>query len=636
MLESMRNHAQGWIAKVILTGIALSFVLWGVGDYFTGGNAEPVARINDSPIDGGEFYAAYERQLNSYRAMLGKQFSSELLESLNVKETTLQTIINRRIMLDVAAKLGLAAPEAVLLNSVQSDPIFQSAGKFDPKRYQILTRNMGFGSSQDYENDMRLTIMIDALEKALVNSAYVSEAEVRELFNRKYEQRVLSAIVVDAGSMLSKVEVDDAAAKAWYEANKSSYQSPLRIQVNLVEINPRDLVADGEIDEATIRAEYEKRKVQFSEPEQRKARHIMVRVQETDSEMVRVAARNKIEAAQARIKAGEDFSTVAKDVSADTATAVKGGELGWFKQGMMVAAFDAAVFSMDKGTTSDIVETQFGFHLITLDDIRAARETPFEEVKDVLKTELLTAQAAEESYKLSQDLDEALGMEDSLKAAAAAVDLKMISSKAVSMDEAMVEPGLSDPQVRQKAFATLPGQAVEIIETNDGRFVAIEVVERIEPEVLPLAKVTRRVYSDAQQVAASKKAREVADEIRKLSGKSLDELAQQFGQAKFISKPVRSSGVGDDAQWLTSAVLDQAFKAPQGAWVDQSIAVPQGFAVVRVEQVIAPPEDDFIAQKEAITKEAVKAKGTVRFARWLSSVREGYEITTNEKALALF
>ncbi len=636
MLESMRNHAQGWIAKVILTGIALSFVLWGVGDYFTGGSAEPVAKINDNPIDGGEFYAAYERQLNAYRSMLGKQFSSELLDSLNVKETTLQTIINRKIMLDVAAKLGLAAPEAVLLNSVQSDPVFQSAGKFDPKRYQILTRNMGFSSSQDYENDMRLTIMIDALEKALVNSSHVSESEVRGLFNQKYEQRVLSAIVVDAGSLLSKVEVDDATAKAWYEANKASYQSPLRIQVNLVEINPRDLAADGEIDEAAIRAEYDKRKAQFSEPEQRKARHIMVRVQETDSEMLRAAARNKIVAAQTRINAGEDFSAVAKDVSDDVATAKNGGDVGWFKQGMMVAAFDTAVFSMDKGTTSDIVETEFGYHLISLDDIRSARETPFEEVKDTLKTELLVAQAAEESYKLSQDLDEALGMEDSLKAAAAAVNLKLIASKAVSMDEAMVEPGLSDPEVRQKAFATLPGQPVEIIETNDGRFVAIEVIERIEPDVLPFAQVTRRVYSDAKQDAANKKALEVADEIRKLSGKSLDELAQQFGQAKFISKPVRSSGVGDDAQWLTNSVLSNAFKTPQGGWVAQSIAVPQGFAVVRVEQVISPSEDDFIAQKEGITKEAVKAKGAVRFARWLSSVREGYEITTNEKELSRF
>jgi len=636
MLESMRNHAQGWIAKVILGGIALSFMLWGVGDYFTGGGAEPVATINEKPIDANEFYVAYERQLNAYRSMLGNQFSKEMADSLNLKETTLQTIINRRIILDVAAEIGLAAPESLVLDRVRSDPSFQSAGNFDVQRYHLLTRNMGFGSAQDYENDLRLNIMVDALQKGMIDSSYVSEAEVRDRFNQLYEQRVISAIVVDAGTLLSKVKVDDATAKAWYEDNKVNYQSPLRIKVNMVEINPHTLASEVTVNESEVRAAYEKRKAEFSKEEQRKARHILVRVKESDSALLREAARKKIEAVQGRLNAGEDFSKVAADASDDTATATKGGELGWFKQGMLVAAFDEAVFSMDKGTTSDIVESEFGYHLITLDDIRVASETPFEAVKESLKNELLAARAGEEAYKLSQDLDEALGMEDSLKAAAAAVDLKMISSNSVSVDEALAEPLLVESQISQKAFSTLPGQAVEIIETDDGRFIAIEVVERVEPDVLPFAKVTRAVYAAANQDAANKKALELADEIRKSSGKSLDELAQQFGQAKFISKPVRSNGVGDDATWLTSAVRGQAFKVAEGDWVDQAMSVPQGYAVVRVEKVLPASDAEYQSQKENIAAEAVKAKGAVRFARWLSSVRERYQITTNEKAMSRF
>jgi len=636
MLESMRNHAKGWIAKIILGGIALSFMLWGVGDYFTGGGAEPVAAINEKPIGANEFYVAYERQLNAYRSMLGNQFSKEMADSLNLKETTLQTLINRRIILDVASEIGLAAPASVVLDRVQSDPTFQSAGRFDVQRYHILTRNMGFGSSQDYENDLRLNIMVDALQRAMLDSSYVSEAEVRDRFNQLYEQRVLSAIVVDAGSLLSKVKVDDAMAKAWYEDKRANYQSPLRIQVNMVEINPRALAVDASVDEAEVRAAYDKRKAEFSREEQRKARSILAKVSQSDSGMLREAARKKIEKAQARLNAGEDFSKVAADLSDDRSTAEKGGDLGWFKQGLLVAEFDEAVFSMEKGEISDIVETELGYHLISLDDIRAASETPFEQVKEKLKDELLTARAAEEAYRLSQDLDEALGMEDSLKAAADSVNLKMISTKAVSMDEALAEPLLVESEISQKAFSTLPGQAVEIIETDDGRFIAIEVVDRIDPDVLPFAKVTRKVYADVRQDAANKRALELADEIRKSSGKSLDELAQQFGQAKYISKPVRSSGVGDDATWLTTAVLGQAFKVAEGSWVDKAMSVPQGYAVVRIEKVIAASDAEFNAQKEKIAAEAVKAKGAVRFARWLSSVRDRYDITTNEKALSRF
>jgi len=633
MLESMRNQAQSWLAKVMLIGIALSFVLWGVGDYFSDGGAEPVATINGKPVGGTEFYQAYERQLNAYRSMLGKNYSKELVNSMNVKGNTLQTIINRRIMLDVANQLGLTAPETVLLSTVRNNPSFQSAGAFDPKRYQILTRNMGFGSAQDYENDLRLNILVDTLQKAIAGSAQVNDSEVRDRFNHDYEQRVLAAIIVDPVTQMDQVSISDEQAKAWYEAHKNSYQSPLRIKVNAVEINPRDLAQEMSVDESEIRAAYDSRKNEFSEPEQRRASHILVKVAKGSSEDVYAAARKKIEAVQARIKAGEDFATLAKEVSDDASNASKGGDLGWFKAGMMVPEFDQAVFSMDKGDVSDIVETQFGFHLIYLTDIRPAHQTPYAEVKDKIRNELIQARANEEAYKLSQDLDDALGMEDSLKSAAESLDLKVFTSDLVSMDDAEVTPLLSDPEIRSKAFATLPGQAVEIVETGDGRFIAFEVIERQEPAVLPYEKVARKVRGDARLDAANNKARELADTIRASKDKSLDELAQQYGQAKYISKPVRSNGVGDQATWLTKEVLNKAFMTASGAWLNQSMNVPQGYAAVRIEKTIAPSDDEFARQKASIAKQVRKTKGEVRFARWMASVREGYEIVINEKEL---
>jgi len=632
MLESMRSHAQGWIAKIILGGIALSFVLWGVGDYFLGGKTEPIATVNGKAISGTEFYQAYERQLNAYRSMLGKQYSNALMESLGVKETTLQTLINRRIMLDTAQQLHLTAPASVVLATVHSDPSFQSARGFDVQRYHALTRNMGFSSAQDYENDLRLNIMVDALHKALVDSVHVSETEIRDRFNHDYQQRVLAAVVVDPATQLNKVKVSDEQAKAWYEAHKQNYKSPLRINVNTVEIDPRKLAEDVQVDESEVRKAFEKRKAEFSRPEERKAQHILIKVAENAPEAVRAAARKKIEAAQARIKAGEDFSAVAKAVSED-GTASSGGELGWFKQGSMVTAFDQAVFAMDKGQVSDIVETPFGYHLIRLEDIRPAHEASYDDVKDTIRQDLVKARAAEEAYKLSQDLDEALGMEDSLKAAAASLDLKTINSGLVSRDEALAVPVLSDPEIAAKAFSTLPGQAVEIVETNDGRYVAVEVTERVEPDVLPYAKVARRVLTDARLDAAAKQARVIADEIRHTTGKSLDELAQQYGQAKYISKPVRSNGQGDNASWLNQALLQQAFSTKAGAWVDQSVHVPQGYAAVRVQKVIAASEAEYNKQKDKIAAEVRKAKGAARFARWMASVRDRYEITTNQKEL---
>jgi len=635
MLESMRNHAKGWLAKIILGGIALSFVLWGVGDYFTGGNAEPVAMINDSPISNNEFYQAYNRQLNAYRSMLGKQYSKDLVQSLNVKGNTLQTIINRRIMLDVASNMGLTAPDAVVLATVQNNPSFQQAGTFNPQRYKILTRNMGFGSEQDYENDVRLNVMVDALQQAIVGSVHVSNTEIHDQFNREYEQRVLAAIVVDPVSVMDQVSVSEADAKAWYDEHKASYKSALRIKVNAVEIDPSQLAADMTVNEAEIKAAYDDRMAEFSELEQRQARHILIKVKSDAWQGLRTAARKKIEAVQARLKAGEDFAKLAKEVSQD-GSAAKGGDLGWFKQGAMVSAFDKAVFAMNKGDISDIIETQFGYHIIQLNDIRPAHEKSYAEVKNMLKDQLLQAAANTEAYKLSQDLDDALGMEDSLKAAAETLNLKMVSTDAVSLSKAEITPVLSDIEVRSKAFATLPGQPVEIVETNDGRFVAFEVVERIEPDTLPYADVARKVKANAKVYAANQKAREIADQIRNTKGKTLDQLAQQYSQAKFISKPVRSNGEGDNASWLSRNLLARAFNTPADGWIAQSINVPQGYAAVRIEKVIAPSADDFNSKKDVIRKEVEKNKGAVRFARWMASVRDRYEIVTNERVLAQF
>ncbi|ATX79092.1 peptidyl-prolyl cis-trans isomerase D [Mariprofundus aestuarium] len=632
MLESMRNHAQGWIAKVILGGIALSFVLWGVGDYFTGGQNEPVATVNDKPIGQNEFHIAYNRQVEAYRRMLGKQFSKELADSLNLKETTIQTMINRRIMIDAAGKLGLAAPAAIVLATIQTDPSFQSAGSFDPQRYQILTRNMGFGSAQDYENEMRINIMIDALQRAVSDSAQVSESDIRDAFNSQNEQRVLSAIVVDPDSLLKSVKVEEPAAKAWYEAHKERYMSPVRIKLNAVEINPTEVAADITVDDADLQKAYDERKESYTEPENRKAHHILAKVAADASEAVRLAAREKIEKALARIKAGEAFTAVAEDVS-DDVTAKKGGDLGWFKQGVMIAPFEESVFSLNKGDVSEIVESELGYHLIQLDDVRPASTRAFDEVKETLRFELIQARVMDETYKLSQDLDNALGMEDSLKAAADSLNLKVTTIEPVSMDEALAQPLLYDSELRAKVFSSMPGQAVEIHDAGKGRYVAFEVLERIEPEVRDFAEVAASAYEDARRDEARKQAVTMADEIRSHSDKSLDDLAQQYGQAKFISKPVRSNGEGDEAGWLTGEVVGQAFRVSSGDWVARSMSVPQGMAVVRVDKVIAPDEKDLEAQREAISKAVKQAKGQARFSRWMASLRDRYEIAVDEKVL---
>lgn len=528
MLESMRNQAQSWIAKAILAGIALSFALWGIGDYFLGSRVEYVAEVDGKPIADSEFIQAYQRQLNAYRASFGGNLPKELIEQLNIKESALQTLINRHLMLDEAASLGLTAPEAALLASIQANPMFQSASGFDADRYRNITYAMGFGSTRDYEDEERLNLLVNALQGAVMNSSQVSSKEIRDYFAREFETRELAAIIVEPDHLIDKVSINDEQARTYYDAHQSDYMSPLRLKLSAVEIDPQNFASDILIEESDVTAEFEARKSEFGEK--------------------------------------------------------------------------------------------------TLDEVR-----------NKIIEELRNYRAGEEAYRLSEDLDNALGMEGSLKAAASVLNLPVREIDAISATEALGDTLLgSDPTIRNHAFSSMPGDTVNILTLDDGRFVAVEVLNRIEPATLSYADVAAQVYADAKRAQAVELAKKMADEILSaaISGKPLDALAQQFGQPKYISKPLRSNGIGaDETDWLTPSMIDSAFRKVEGEWLDKPINISKGLAVVQVQKVNAPSDEEFAAQKESMRKEVSQAKGAVRFARWMASIRDRHEITMHRDIL---
>ncbi|MDQ6967711.1 MAG: SurA N-terminal domain-containing protein [Mariprofundaceae bacterium] len=530
MLEIMRNQAQSWLAKLILGGIALSFGLWGIGDYFTGSRVAYVAEVDGKPISNLSFSQTYERQLNSYRAMLGQQFSKALIKQLGVKDNTLQTMINRQLMLDEASRMGLVTSDTTLLSYVQNNPTFQQAGRFDPQRYHTFTRNMGFATTRDYEDDTRVNLMIDALQKAIVDSAQVNNEEVRAQFELEFAQRTIAAVMIDPKNLIKNIKIDKAAAQAWYDGHKQDYRSKLQVKIDAVEINPVELAKDIRIDEADIAAAYETRKANWTA----------------------------------------------------------------------------------KGVTQ-----------------------PLSEVHDELLKTLTIEKARDEAYELSQDLDNALGMEDSLQAAANSLNLTVYKTGPIDVAKARTDTLLgSDENLIKQAFTAKPGDSIDIIELDDGRFVAIESLQRIEPHPQAFKDVRTEVYADARNAAATNKAREIAKTLLANTNKlTPDVMAQKGGYAKFLSKPVRRNGLGDEATWLTPAIINAAFSTGEKEWASKAIQTSHGLALVYVTKAIPGDDKIFTKQKAVIALKATKAKGAVRFARWIATVRDRHDIVIYNKVL---
>jgi peptidyl-prolyl cis-trans isomerase D len=225
-----------------------------------------------------------------------------------------------------------------------------------------------------------------------------------------------------------------------------------------------------------------------------------------------------------------------------------------------------------------------------------------------------------------------------LEAAAKTVDLPLRKLGALSQENVLADPLLgSSKELQKKAFVMQPDDSIEITELDDGHFVALQVLKRIEPNTMAYEDVVKRVFDDVRNDKAIKAAQDIADKalLAAKAGKNIDALVQQFAQGKFISKPVRSNGEGDDATWL-SAVLEPAFRTPDAHWVDTVIATADGFAVVMVQEVQPADEALFAELEDTIRQDLVKAKGAVRFASWMASVRDRHDININNRVLNRF
>ncbi|MDQ6988319.1 MAG: SurA N-terminal domain-containing protein [Mariprofundaceae bacterium] len=638
MLESMRKHAKGWLSKVILGAIILAFSLWGVEGYFSGNQIETVAEIDGEIINNVDFEVTYNRQLSNYSNMLGEQFNKELAAQLGVKDETIQTMINRRLMLIEAQHLGLVVPDTAVIGTVQSNPSFQEQQQFNAARYQNLTRQMGFRTVRDYEDYLRVNMLIDTLQKSVTETAMVSDEEVKKRFQAKFEKRVLSALIVNPDDLIDGIKVSDDQARDWYDNHASSYQSALQVDFQVVEIKGEDLT-DMMVTEDDITAAYEARLAEYTVAEERKASHILLRVAQDASQDVLQTAQDRLEVAQQRLAAGESFADVAKDMS-DDVTAAEGGSLGFFKRGMMVDAFDVVVFEqLQAGEISDVVRTQFGLHLVKLEAIQEAQVSALADVRDALQVQVLLQSQADEAFRLREELDDALGMEESLQDAALSVGLQVRELGVLSIQNALAEPLFSaSSELYKLAFSASATDPVDIIEVAEGHYVALQVKQRFEPDTLPFAEVVAKVYADVRVDESIKQAQKMAQDILTAAqaGDAIDTLAQKFSQPKYMAKPVLRSGEGDDATWLSADVLAAAFRTPQGQWLGVHVQTAQGVAVVYVQDVQAANDDAFADAAAAVREEAVKAKGAVRFARWMASVRDRHDIVINQRVLGRY
>ncbi|HEC16302.1 MAG TPA: peptidylprolyl isomerase [Sedimenticola sp.] len=560
MLQSIRESAQGWIAWVIVILISIPFALWGIQEYLGIGEEATVASVNGRKIAEREFESTYQRFRQNLRQQLGEAFQPDLFPESKLRADVLESMIRNELVLQAARRMGLRVGDAALRRTIAGVSDFQTNGQFDPRAYERSARQQGY-STADFQERIREALVSDQLTTALTGSELVTKRELEEAARLRDQRRELSYLLLPASDFVKPGGVSEEDIQAYYAANQGKFMAPERVRLDYLELKLDQLSGDSDYTEEELRAFYEDHRGEYTTPEQRRASHILIAI-EGEGEDAENAAREKAREVLKRLRDGEDFAALAKEVSQDAGSAGQGGDLGFIEAGMMSPAFDKALFALGEGEVSEPVRTDFGFHIIKLTDLIAGTEKSFEEVRDKVLQAYRSRKAEGLFYKYSERLvDLTYENPDSLEPAADALGLKVVTTDWLTRADAAKIPGGA------KSIAAAFGEDVldggnnsELIEISPEDVLVLRVHDHEEASILPLEQVRDTVVAALEQQQSAKLAREMGEALLKRlrQGESMELVAGE------VAHKLESPGsVGRNDSKLPRPIAQTLFSMPR-------------------------------------------------------------------------
>jgi peptidyl-prolyl cis-trans isomerase D len=532
MLQAIRDRATGWIAWVIIILICIPFALWGINEFASPERELVVARVNDSEISYYRYRNAVQRQRERLRQALGGAVPPELLQDERLRERALDALITDEVLVQASLANGLRVGDAQLAAAIQSQPVFQSGGRFSQSLYEGFLRSRG-STAQSFELDLRRALLNEQLANAVQRTALVTDGDLERALTVRNEERRFQSLRVDPDSM-PVLDPAEEAVREWFEAHPDMYEKPERVQLRYVEISRDDIANAVTAEDAELQALYEQEKENYRKPEQREARHILITVARDADEAAVAAARERIEALRERIAAGEDFAEVAKEASEDPGSASLGGGLGYFGRGVMDPAFEEAAFAAAEGGLSEPVRSRFGWHLIEVTAVQPQQVRSFEDARaDVLRqyqqrqADLVFAEQVERLANLAFEHPE------SLDVVADTLATEVKSSDFFSRGGEGATGIAARANVRAAAFSgdVLAGNNSELLELGSSRVVVVRVAERepARPHTLDEVRdeIVALLRSDAAAAAATATGERILSALR--AGTSLEDAAAEEG-----------------------------------------------------------------------------------------------------------
>ena len=623
MLDGMRRNASSWIIKVLFAVIIIVFIFaFGMGG-FQGDRAQVLAYVNEQPIMIRDFERVYERRVRALRDQ-NPNVSYEDLAKARFKRQVFDTMVNTNLLLNEAHRLGLDVSQAELIGYIRDVPVFQNEqNQFDKGRYEAVLTNQRM-SPGDYESEVARSILLDKLRSSLDLAVVSTEAEAHDLFTYAKEQVVVDYMLYAWKDFVDAVHPSDEEVAAWYESNKERFRRPPMAEFALLPVTPATLAKPAEITDDEAAVYYEAHKDEFMQPAQAKARHILIKVDQNASADLVEKARKEILDIRARALKGESFADLAREYSQGPSS-VKGGDLGWFPRGAMVGPFDETAFSLPLDTVSAPVRTQFGWHLVLVEERKPGGQGSLEEAMSDIKRSLAEERAA---TRLQDALDQALEQAatgDPVSRIGQDIGVDVTATGLVSKDQLASRLGLED-EIAGRLFDLTLGQATDTpIAIADGYMLASKT--KIEPSVVP-------PLEDVREQAVGALTREQAMDLAKEKAASvlteLHDPATAVSAAKLLTPGLESSepigrrgfipGLG-----MNPTLVEASFATPQGQWLEEAYPVTDGYVLARPAKRIEPTDAEWQSEKEFWVSNLRRSQEDALFQAYLTELRDRAE-----------
>ena len=517
-----------WILVIVIFALSGSLVIAfipGLGDAGFVSLTSDVADVGSEVVTAREFQTAYRNYINQMRGQ--GQMTPEMLRAFRFEIQILNALVDQYVMVAEAKRLGLNVSAAEIQRTILENPAFHEAGAFiGLTSYENLLSQNNLTVSE-FEDSVRNQIMMQKLYSFLTAATTISDEEVETEYRNRNEKVQLDYFITDGPAFADDIEMTEGERREYHEKNLARYNVQEKRRSRYVFIDTIKIRTEMEVSDAELQEYFEEHEPEYELPARVKAQHILFRTQEKTAEEI-TAIRETAADVLARAKAGEDFDELAREYSDDTSAAI-GGDLGYFGPGQMVPAFENVAFSLGEGATSDLVETEFGIHIIRVNEKEESRIRPFEEVRVGIDSIVKFRKAGEQASDLAQSVAVALVGNPDFEAVAQTFDAEVRETQLVGRGET-IEQLEETVEFENRIFSMALNEIGTSVPVKDG-YAIPTVIEIVDAHPASFEEATEQVEDDLRAEKARDVAQDKATQTEELlgSGSSLAAVATAVG-----------------------------------------------------------------------------------------------------------